>query len=203
MAMNNSSSLYFDRVTRTKNAFAHAVYHLKKQNLIKAKLGEYLDIFRDPPRGKESGAGSYTEKAYDSIYTPALEFGVLEITIPEYKLSDLVIRMVEGEVSQKYFFTTVMMNLNQIINGKVVNPLYETLKFMDSRGIKVLTKENITEVGALNLPIDNNDNRNLYFELLSDTYFFKKINSYTLEFVDSYGDIVEIINACNIKLYDK
>lgn len=208
MAMNNSSSLYFDRVTRTNklqtiNAFAHAVYHLKKQNLIKAKLGEYLDIFRDPPRGKESGAGSYTEKAYDSIYTPALEFGVLEITIPEYKLSDLAIRMVEGEVCQKYFFTTVMMNLNQIINGKVVNPLYETLKFMDSMGIKELTKENITEVEALNLPIDNNDNRNLYFELLSDTYFFKKINNSTLEFIDSYGDIVEIINVCNIELYDK
>lgn len=208
MAMNSSLSLYFDRVTRTNklqtiNAFAHAVYHLKEQNLIRSKLGEYLDIFRDPPRGKESGAGSYTEKAYDSIYTPALEFGVLEITTPEYKLSDLAIRMVEGEVCQKYFFTTVMMNLNQIINRQVVNPLRETLVFMKERGLLELSKENIVEVQALNLESDERDNRNMYFELLSDTYFFMKISSSKLLFNNSYGSLDNIIEACDISLYEE
>ena len=68
MAMNNSESLYFDRVTRTNklqtlNAFANAVYHLKDSRLVKEKLGQYLDMFRDPPRGSETGAGSVYTKS--------------------------------------------------------------------------------------------------------------------------------------------
>ena len=88
----------------------------------------------------------YTPRAYDSIYTPALEFGVLEVTSPDYELSTLAKRMVEGEISQKYSFTTVMMNLNQIINEKIVNPLYETLIFMKERRLVELSKENIVEI---------------------------------------------------------
>lgn len=208
MAMNKSEKLYFDRITRTNklqtlNAFANAVYHLKKIGLIKEKLGEYLDIFRDPPRGKETGAGSYTEKSYDSIYTPSLEFGVLEITTPEYKLSNLAERMVEGEVSQKYFFTTVMMNLNQIINGKIVNPLYEILNLMKNKGLLELEREDIAKVEYFNLLPSERDNRNIYFELLSDTYFFEKVSLSKLKFISTYGNIDNIINACNISLYDK
>lgn len=206
MAMNNSESLYFDRVTRTNklqtlNAFANAVYHLKDSRLVKEKLGQYLDMFRDPPRGSETGAGSYTPRAYDSIYTPALEFGVLEVTSPDYELSTLAKRMVEGEISQKYFFTTVMMNLNQIINEKIVNPLYETLIFMKERRLVELSKENIVEIQALNLDRDEKNNRNMYFELLSDTYFFKKISSSKLQFINQYGELNNIIEACDTSLY--
>ena len=70
MAMNNSSSLYFDRVTRTNklqtiNAFAHAVYHLKKQNLIKAKLGEYLEIHQEEKRVEQD----HIQKKLTIVYT--------------------------------------------------------------------------------------------------------------------------------------
>ena len=63
----------------------------------------------------------------------------LEKTRDELVLTDLAKKMVEGKITPEYYISNVMRNYYQIINNKVVNPLYSVLKFMD----RTLAKSNL------------------------------------------------------------
>ena len=137
MAISDNKTLYFDRVTRTKqiqtiNALAHATYYAQgnKEEIIHT-LGIYLDKLREGGKGVYGEDVAKIKKQFMSKYTPGLDFGIWKYTDrKQMVLTDLAIKMVEGKITPKHYISNVLLNYYQIINNKVVNPLYSTLLFM-------------------------------------------------------------------------
>lgn len=208
MAISDNSTLYFDRVTRTKqvqtiNALAHATYYANgnKDKIINT-LGRYLDELRDGGKGAYGQDPDKIRKQFMSKYTPGLEFGIWKfIDRQEMVLTDLAIKMVEGKITPEYYMSKVLLNYYQIINSKIVNPLYSTLLFMQ-RGVKEgLCREDINDIIEFNLGKEERDNRNAWYHILSDTMFFKKSRyEDKLLWNDSIFSIEEAIERCDKEL---
>lgn len=208
MAISDNKTLYFDRVTRTKqiqtiNALAHATYYAKgnKEKIINT-LGIYLDELRDGGKGSYGKDPSKIKKQFMSKYTPGLEFGVWKyIDREKMVLTDLASRMVEGKITPEYYISNVLLNYYQIIDDKVVNPLYATLLFMYRTAKNGLYKEDINDIKEFNLDREERDNRNAWYHILSDTMFFSKCkNEDRLIWNKKLFSIEEVIEICDKEL---
>ena len=210
MAISKRATLYFDRIARTEklqtiNALAKATYYSKeiKQDIIK-NLGVFLDKLRQSGKGTYGNDIDKIEKQFMSQYTPGLEFGIWNHTTNgNFKLTKLALDMATDKIHPEYYISNVLLNYYQIINNKVINPLYSTLKYMDNHSMKVIHKEDINKIPDFNLDKSDRDNRNMWFNILGDTLFFKKEDIDTLRFEDGKFDISKIINLCNKELLGK
>lgn len=208
MAISDNKTLYFDRVTRTKqmqtiNALAHATYYSNgNKNDIIQNLGLYLDKLRDGGKGTYGKDSSKIKKQFMSKYTPGLEFGVWKYIDRENMiLTDLASRMAEGKITPKYYLSNVLLNYYQIIDNKVVNPLYSTLLYMDRTAKSSLYKEDINDIKEFNLYKDERDNRNAWYHILSDTmFFYKSKDDDKLIWNSNLFNINEVIDRCDTKL---
>ncbi|MGL5715692.1 AAA family ATPase [Cetobacterium sp.] len=158
----------FDKVDRTYkkdtiNAIANSIYHLKDPEKISEALGYYLDIYRTD--GKKSYDGS--TKRFMSHYIPAIEFGVIKSSSP-YLLSDLAIKMVNGDINPTEYMSTILLNYFQIIGGKCVNLLYQVLLLIEKIG-------NVLVIGDLieKEYFQEREHTIIAMKILGDSYFFK------------------------------
>lgn len=206
MAISNNKTLYFDRVARTKklqtvNALAHATYYSNgnKEETINC-LGDYLDKIRDGGKGSYGEEGKDKKEQFDGQYTPGREFGVWTETRDELVLTDLAKKMVEGKITPEYYISNVMRNYYQIINNKVVNPLYSVLNFMDKTAKSNLYKEDIKNIKDFNLDSTERDNTGVLFNILGDTVFFNRSNEKDKLVWSNIFSIKDVINMCDITL---
>lgn len=208
MAISDNKTLYFDRVTRTKqvqtiNALAHATYYANgNKNEIIHNLGLYLDKLRDGGKGAYGKDPSKIKKQFMSKYTPGLESGVWKYIDRENMiLTELATKMVEGKITPEYYISNVLLNYYQIIDDKVVNPLYSTLLFMNRTVKSSLTKEDINDIKEFNLGKEERDNRNAWYHILGETVFFYK-SQYDDRLIwnSKLFTIDEIIDRCDTNL---
>lgn len=208
MAISDNKTLYFDRVTRTKqaqtiNALANATYYANgNKDKIIQNLGLYLDKLRDGGKGAYGKDPSKIKKQFTSKYTPGLEFGVWKyIDRENMVLTDLASRMAQDKITPEYYLSSVLLNYYQIIDYKVVNPLYSTLLYMDRTAKNSLYKEEINDIKEFNLYKDERDNRNAWYHILGDTmFFYKSKNDDKLIWNSKLFNINEVIDRCDTNL---
>lgn len=203
MSISDNETLYFDRIARTKKlqtitAFAYATINSKDKNELKKNLGIFLDIFREGGKGTYASDQSKISKQFSSQYTPGLEFGIWKNS--QLELSSLAADMVSGKITPRYYFANIFLNYHQIINDKVIHPLYETLTFMENNRLNKLKKEDINKIINFNLGENERDNKNMWFSILSDTIFFNKTDDHTLIWNNELGYKLNFIKNCNISL---
>lgn len=207
MGISVNATLYFDKVPRAKTlqmlvTFAYATYMLEgdKESVVK-NLGAFLDIFKDGGKGTYNGE----TKQFNRQYTCARHLGIWE---NESRGSDLTLTslakdMVEGKVTPEYYLSTVLLNLNEVIEdkGKVVNPLYSTLKYMKELNIDRIKKEDINKIDDFALEQSENEFRNIWYSLLYSSAFFLGPNDNKEIVINSeLGTIDDFIRECNVSL---
>lgn len=209
MGISVNKTLYFDKVPRAKTlqmlvTFAQATYMFdgNKQKVVE-NLGAFLDIF------KEGGKGTYNGEntQFNRQYTCARHLGIWknESRGSDLELTNLAKNMVEGKITPEYYLSTVLLNLNEIIKdkNKLVNPLYSTLIYMKEKSIDRIKKEDINKIQDFALSISENEFRNIWYSLLYSSVFFNNPNGNNEIVLNSeIGSIDEIINACNVSLFE-
>lgn len=207
MGISVNATLYFDKVPRAKTlqmltTFAYATYMFEgdKESVVK-HLGAFLDVF------KSGGKGSYNgeTKQFNRQYTCGRHLGIWQ---NESRGSDLILtnlakKMVEGKITPEYYLSTILLNLNEIIEkkGRVVNPLYSTLKYMKDLNIDKIKKEDINNIDDFALEQNENEFRNIWYSLLYSSAFFLGPNDDNEIVLNSeLGTIDDFIRECNISL---
>ena len=145
------TTLYFDALIRTQKkesvlAFIMATYYAKKNNIddssvkddIYKRLEYAYGLFRDNVRGYDNGIGSYggTDGQFSSQYTLGLEMGIWKNS--KLDLNDLALKVATNEITITDYFDTVLLNYIQPVNGKIIHPLYQILKYIkNNNGISI------------------------------------------------------------------
>lgn len=201
-------SLYFDTLVRTQKkesvfAFIMATYYAKKKNnesTIKEDISKKLEyaygLFRDNVRGCDNGVGSYsgTDSQFSSQYTLGLEMGIWKNS--NLDLNDLALKVAKYEITITDYFDIVLLNYIQPVNGKIVHPLYQILKYMKNNNTTSIQKSDF--FNALEIPvIDNTEAINALYNILLGTSYFTDGNS-TLTISDKYT-VDELLSKCNKK----
>lgn len=201
-------SLYFDALVRTQKkesvfAFIMATYYAKKnsnESTIKEDIYKKLEyaygLFRDNVRGYDNGVGSYsgTDSQFSSQYTLGLEMGIWKNS--NLDLNDLALKVAKYEITITDYFDIVLLNYIQPVNGKIVHPLYQILKYMKNKNTTSIQKNDF--FNALEIPvIDNTEAINALYNILLGTSYFTDGNS-TLTISDKYT-VDELLSKCNKK----
>ncbi len=201
-------SLYFDALVRTQKkesvfAFIMATYYAKKnsnESTIKEDIYKKLEyaygLFRDNVRGYDNGVGSYsgTDSQFFSQYTLGLEMGIWKNS--NLDLNDLALKVAKYEITITDYFDIVLLNYIQPVNGKIVHPLYQILKYMKNNNATSIQKSDF--FNALEIPvIDNTEAINALYNILLGTSYFTDGNS-TLTISDKYT-VDELLSKCNKK----
>ncbi|MGL5646391.1 MAG: McrB family protein [Clostridium sp.] len=204
MTIANHKTIYFDKIERTNKlqtlvAIANAAVNLKdKEKVIKA-LESALDIYKTPKK-EQLGSGSYegTQDQWNSKYTLSRDFGLIEESRNEIILSEFGKKLANGEISAKYFISTIMLNYIQIIDEKIVNPLNSILSDMQKNNSLRITKNELKEIDDFKL---NGNDKNGYInglvDILKDTYFFNQIDRNTLEINKDRFTVAQILTIVN------
>lgn len=149
-------SLYFDALVRTQKkesvfAFIMATYYAKKNSngsTIKEDIYKKLEyaygLFRDNVRGYDNGVGSYsgTDSQFSSQYTLGLEMGIWKNS--NLDLNDLALKVAKYEITITDYFDIVLLNYIQPVNGKIVHPLYQILKYMKNNNTTSIQKSDFS-----------------------------------------------------------
>lgn len=201
-------SLYFDALVRTQKkesvfAFIMATYYAKKnsnESTIKEEIYKKLEyaygLFRDNVRGYDNGVGSYsgTDSQFSSQYTLGLEMGIWKNS--NLDLNDLALKVAKYEITITDYFDIVLLNYIQPVNGRIVHPLYQILKYMKNNNTTSIQKSDF--FNALEIPvIDNTEAINALYNILLGTSYFTDGNS-TLTISDKYT-VDELLSKCNKK----
>ncbi|EPB8161722.1 TPA: AAA domain-containing protein [Clostridium perfringens] len=200
-------TIYFDKIERTNklqtlNAIANACLNIKDKDEVKKQLQNALNIFKEPKNESSLGSGTYEgkDKQWDSKYTLSRDLGLVEESRNEIVLSKLGKKLAEGKISAKYFISVIMLNYVQIINGKIINPMYSILCEMKKDNVKEITKDQLKNITDFNL---NGEDKNGYinglFDLLKDTYYFYLKNKNTLILNTHIFNVDKLINIINIE----
>lgn len=204
------SMLYFDALIRTQkkesvHAFIMATYYAKKNNSddtsvkedIRQRIKYAYGLFRDNVRGYDNGIGSYegTESQFSSQYTLGLELGIWKNS--KLDLNDLAIKVATNEITITDYFDVILLNYIQPVNGKIIHPLYQILKYMKLNNAKYIQKNEISN--ALNLSDEESDSESinaLYNILVGTSYFTDNNNILT---ISNKYTVDELLSKCNTK----
>lgn len=204
MTIADHNTIYFDKIERTNKlqtlvAIANAAVNIKEKDKVIKTLEYALDIFKEPKKDK-LGSGTYEGKAnqWNSKYTLSRDFGLVEESREKIILHEFGMRLAKGEISAKYFMSVVMLNYIQIINDKVVNPLYSIIISMKVSGQNKITKKELKYIKEFNLNGEDKEGFiNGLFDILKDTYFFKKISNDTLELDEKLFTCETLLSVIN------
>ena len=111
-------------------------------------------------------------------------------------LNDLALKVAKYEITITDYFDIVLLNYIQPVNGKIVHPLYQILKYMKNNNTTSIQKSDF--FNALEIPvIDNTEAINALYNILLGTSYFTDGNS-TLTISDKYT-VDELLSKCNKK----
>lgn len=203
------STLYFDALVRTQKkesvlAFIMATYYAKKNNsgdeAVKSDIYKRLEhaygLFRDNVRGYDNGVGSYegTDSQFSSQYTLGLEMGIWKNS--KLDLNDLALKVARNQITITDYFDVVMLNYIQPVNGKIIHPLYQILKYIKENNGVSINKSDFLK--ALELSDDNsNEAVNALYNILKGTSYFKGENNNLI--LNIKQNIDELLSKCNKK----
>ncbi|MGG1518758.1 hypothetical protein ABE504_25285 [Paenibacillus oryzisoli] len=163
--MKNQESLYFD-IWRKANfkdlirAYTAAVEKYDDDE-IAVGFGEALDAYVDGGKKKYIG----TSKQWSSAYTLGRELGVFKDgKYRRYDLSSLAIDFLKSRIVSSEYLLNYLLNLNQLINSKVVHPLYEVLQLF--RENTTIDKGFIYNIEVFNLYNRSPENRSQIANIL-------------------------------------
>ncbi|MGL4848680.1 MAG: AAA family ATPase [Clostridium sp.] len=204
MTIANHETLYFDKIERTSKlqtlvAIANAAVNLREKDKVMKALAAALDIYKEP-KGEKLGSGSYvgTVKQWSSKYTLSRDLGLVEESKEEVILSEFGVRLAKGEISAKYFMSVVMLNYIQIINEKIVNPVYSILNELNKNNTLGIKKDEIKKIRDFNIKDNDEDGYvNGLVDILKDTYFFKLENKNTLEINSTLFTVENLLDIVN------
>lgn len=190
--------LYFDNLRRTQKAetvlcLIHATYQAKihkgtKHDIVRMLKNAY-ELFR-------FDAGTYTgesDSQFSSQYTIGHELGIWVDS--DLNLCSLATKVAKNDLTIKEYFDIVMLNYIQPIGGKIIHPLYETLKYANQQQIKKISKTDLNSIFS-GVPEPQNNNINGLFNMFIGTTYFSKLDDNTLEI--NYP-VESILNCCNIE----
>lgn len=194
--------LYFDNLRRTQKAetvlcLIHATYQAKihkgtKHDIVRMLKNAY-ELFR-------FDAGTYTgesDSQFSSQYTIGHELGIWVDS--DLNLCSLATKVAKNDLTIKEYFDIVMLNYIQPIGGKIIHPLYETLKYANQQQIKKISKTDLNSIFS-GVPEPQNNNINGLFNMFIGTTYFSKLDDNTLEI--NYP-VESILNCCNIECLDR
>lgn len=201
------NTLYFDALVRTQKketvlAFIMATYYAKKngstddeiKNDIYKRLEYAYGLFRDNIRGYDNGVGSYVgnDGQFSSQYTLGLEMGIWKNS--KLDLNDLALKVATCKITITDYFDIVLLNYIQPVNGKIVHPLYQILKYIKQNNGKSINKSEF--FAALELePINTNEAINALYNILKGTsYFYDENNNL---FLDNKYNVDDLLSKCN------
>lgn len=172
--MKNQESLYFD-IWRKANfkdlirAYTAAVEKYSDTE-IAVGFGEALDAYVDGGKKKYIG----TPKQWSSAYTLGRELGVFKDgENRRYDLSNLAIDFLMSKIVSHEYLLNYLLNLNQLINSKVVHPLNEVLQLF--RGNTTIEKGSIYNIECFNLYNRSLENRSQIANILLNRMLDAKI----------------------------
>ena len=204
------TTLYFDALIRTQKkesvlAFIMATYYAKKNNIddssvkddIYKRLEYAYGLFRDNVRGYDNGIGSYggTDGQFSSQYTLGLEMGIWKNS--KLDLNDLALKVATNEITITDYFDTVLLNYIQPVNGKIIHPLYQILKYIKNNNGISIQKSEISNALSLSNEEAPSESINALYNIIIGTSYFKDSNN-TLTISDEYT-VEELLSKCNTK----
>lgn len=102
------------------------------------------------------GSGTYdgSLKKWNSAYTISRELAVYKEYINgNHTLSNLALDLTNSKITPSEYMANYILNFNQLINGKVIHPLYEILSFIGNNMIEFENGErlNINQIIGIHL----------------------------------------------------
>lgn len=181
------NTLYFDALIRTQKkesvlAFIMATYYAKKNNSednVKNDLYKRLEyaygLFRDNVRGSDNGVGSYTgtDGQFSSQYTLGLEMGIWKNS--KLDLNDLALKVATNKITITDYFDAVLLNYIQPINGTIVHPLYQILKYIKANNGQSIHKSEF--LAALDLTEESTEAINALYNIFIGSSYFEDNNN--------------------------
>jgi hypothetical protein len=224
MAIVNKKRLYFDVLSRTDKSLmlwslADATINARNKHVDKIatrgdvanELTSSLDNIRTTSNhayGDTIGSGTYngTLKQFSSQYTPGLEFAVWKSTKSSFELTTLAEELQKGNITNEEYISIVMFNYIQIIDGKIVSILKESVESAFTNANHYLTVNDIyshdTLINQAYLATCDaktkkkiKESCRLLFNVLSETIYFTKISEDEIQYNGDAAKKDELINA--------
>ncbi|GAS83747.1 hypothetical protein [Paenibacillus amylolyticus] len=172
--MKDQESLYFD-IWRKANfkdllrAYTAAVENYNDGE-IATGFGNTLDTYVEGGKKKYTG----TPKQWSSAYTLGRELGIFKDGKDRrYVLSNLAMDFLKSKIVSHEYLLIYLLNLNQLINGKVVHPLNEVLQLFNEN--KTIEKSSIYNIEKFHLYKRTLDNRSQITNILLNRMIDAKI----------------------------
>lgn len=205
MAIAIHDTLYFDKIERTNKlqtlvAIAYASVNIKEKKEVIKQLEYALNIFKTPKSSTELGSGTYEGKQaqWSSKYTLSRDFGLVQESKNEIILSDFGMKIVKGEITPKYFISTVVLNYIQVVNNSIIHPLNSIICEMEKKGVMELSKSELKLISDFNL---NGRDENNYvgglIDILQATYFFEGNDNSKLKINEDLFSVSSLKNLIN------
>jgi hypothetical protein len=201
--LKNNPSIYFD-TWRKRNfkklikAYTKVAVTYPNKTLMRVNFGDFLDRYVD-----SRGAYTGTVKQWNSAYILGRELGVFytENAQSGYELSPLAKATLTSQITLDEYLLIYLLNLNQIINGKIVHPLKEVLDIFSVNDS--ITINDIINIPAFNLKVKTSDNQRqlakvLLYRLVEARVLVKTGQStYRLDTKFELNDLYDSLNEFN------
>ena len=201
------NELYFDKLCRTQKSetvlsLIQATYHAKRnlkngenaRDAIAKRLVSAYELFKDNPKGTDTGAGTYTGdyKQFESQYTIGHELCIWKNS--NLDLTELALKVAKNEITIKDYFDVFFLNYFQPIDGKAIHILYSILSYMIKINNNEMDKKDIHVALGVNC---NNESINALCNFLEGTSYIDYKNDKLL-YVGK-EPINELLSKCNTK----
>lgn len=199
--MNNNESLYFD-IWRKKNfkallmAYTQTANKFKTHEEMKVGFAEMLDKYVG---GRQKYTG--TQKQWFSAYTLGRELGVFRRKVGEsYELSRLAKDFLDSKILASEYLLNYFLNLNQLIDSRIVHPLFEILSVIHTNG-GTITKDNVKNISLFNLSAKNPTNQrqivNILFHRMVEAQIIEATGHLELFKLTSKYSLDILLKHCN------
>jgi len=199
--LKNNPGLYFD-IWRKKDfkslimAYTQTAYRFKTEEEMRKGFAEMLDKYVEGGRSKYTG----TKKQWSSAYTLGRELGIFRRKIGEsYELSRLAIDFLESRILASEYLLNYLLNLNQLIDGKVIHPLWEVLcSILKNDGI--ITKNDVKNIEDFKLCNRSKENQrqiiNVFFHRMVEAGILESSSKKDVYRLTTQYTLVDLMENC-------
>ncbi|MCM2676414.1 hypothetical protein [Alkalicoccobacillus plakortidis] len=201
--MKDNKSLYFD-IWRKREFRALLRVYTQTANQFKTQEEMILGFGKMLDRYVEGGHQKYigTKKQWSSAYTLGRELGVFRSKIGEsYELSRIAKSFLESKILGSEYLLLYLLNLNQLIGGKLVHPFYEVLMVVKQNGGQI-TKNNVKNIPQFRLSQIKQDNQrqivNVFFHRMVEAQVIEATSEKDTYRITSRYSLDQLIKNCYI-----